>query len=506
MSHNDPSKNPVINYMTKVVEELKIQMQNIQYYSLLQKLFISYIFKHLEGHIDTANKNAQTNNFYNFYKSHQKFPQNPNEQFPFFGPGGAEIDYMPTSSIEKDPINFMKQMQNQNFNFSNFMSGPNNNNIHNNPNLNNNFNSMNNTNNNNNFNSIGNQNFQMNSGPMCDNTGSKFQAGMSNLDPNTLMQMQGQFSNPMNNPMELLKNLHSSINCQINQNNQGIGGNSMNTHGSKGNMPTNNASQQGKTSQINMGFPSISGSHGNNMVMFSGSTPADQIVKNNVQNMNNNSSINQNNQGNVNTSNTSHNINLNNININNNTNNNPQKSSIQNVLNPSSSSPIFINNSQSLPNTNNQNRVIFNNQNNLDDQNQQIKNLANPNQYSNIVQAPVNSNFTGNNASNSNANMMNINGNNIFSNQLNINANSNNNPNIYSNQQQTNNIPSVNAIGNSNQNINGNQQQVNFNNQNILGNNFKGGNSNINGSQQQFHNMFQMLQNQQLHQHADLQK
>ena len=47
--------------MANVVDELKKQMEQIQYYSLLQKLFISYVFKHLEGQIEYIAKNNQVN-------------------------------------------------------------------------------------------------------------------------------------------------------------------------------------------------------------------------------------------------------------------------------------------------------------------------------------------------------------------------------------------------------------------------------------------------------------
>jgi len=214
----DSSRNPVINYMSKVVDELKSQMQNIQYYSLLQKLFISYIFKHLENQIDSVNKNPQmNNNCNNMYKSQNKF--NSNGQFPFFGACGQDIDFFSMNNTEIDQMNFIKQMQSSGFNIGNYMNGNNNPyTIPNNISINPNFPNLNNNNNMNNLSSIGfntnNNNKQINQniheGIFSANT-------PSNIDPNILNQMQNQFSNPINNPIELLKNLNSSINCQIGQ-------------------------------------------------------------------------------------------------------------------------------------------------------------------------------------------------------------------------------------------------------------------------------------------------
>jgi hypothetical protein len=45
---NQAQKNPVLSYMMNVLDDLKKQIVNIQYYSMLQRMFISYIFKNLE--------------------------------------------------------------------------------------------------------------------------------------------------------------------------------------------------------------------------------------------------------------------------------------------------------------------------------------------------------------------------------------------------------------------------------------------------------------------------
>lgn len=180
--------------MGNVVEELKKQMQVIQYYSLLQKLFISYVFKQLEGHIENATKNNQQNNFNgNFpFKPNQNFSAGSGNQFPFFP--GQDMDYMNMNNMnmgmnanmnmpnmDKDQMNFIKQMQNSGFNFPNFPG----------------------------------QNFNQPSQPS-----EKFPSG--NM-PASDQQGQNTFQNPipnaMNNPKELLKNLYSSINSQMNNSN-----------------------------------------------------------------------------------------------------------------------------------------------------------------------------------------------------------------------------------------------------------------------------------------------
>lgn len=52
MNFDNAQKNPVLTYMMNVLDELKKQIVSIQYYSLLQKFFISYIFKNLEVFMD----------------------------------------------------------------------------------------------------------------------------------------------------------------------------------------------------------------------------------------------------------------------------------------------------------------------------------------------------------------------------------------------------------------------------------------------------------------------
>lgn len=167
-----------MNYMGNVVEDLKKQMQIIQYYSLLQKLFISYVFKQLEGQIDNVTKNNQSNNFNNYYKPNQKFQSNPN-QTPVFGQQEMEfMNHLNMGNMDKEQMNFMKQMQNSGFNFSNFMGN---------------------------------------------NQPEKYSSGISGLDQNASNQSSNNFTNNnpnnINNPKELLKNLYSSINCQMNNSN-----------------------------------------------------------------------------------------------------------------------------------------------------------------------------------------------------------------------------------------------------------------------------------------------
>jgi hypothetical protein len=56
----EQNKNPIISYVVSVLEDLKKQIVSIQYYSLLQKLFISYIFKNLENFNDQVTSANQT--------------------------------------------------------------------------------------------------------------------------------------------------------------------------------------------------------------------------------------------------------------------------------------------------------------------------------------------------------------------------------------------------------------------------------------------------------------
>ncbi len=57
----DQNKNPIISYVVNVLEDLKKQIVSIQYYSLLQKLFISYIFKNLESFSDQVSSQQTLN-------------------------------------------------------------------------------------------------------------------------------------------------------------------------------------------------------------------------------------------------------------------------------------------------------------------------------------------------------------------------------------------------------------------------------------------------------------
>lgn len=69
-------KAPILSYMMNVLEDLKKQIVAIQYYSLLQKLFISYIFKNLEALMEQISNNQLVgNNQTN--PSMNEFNQNP---------------------------------------------------------------------------------------------------------------------------------------------------------------------------------------------------------------------------------------------------------------------------------------------------------------------------------------------------------------------------------------------------------------------------------------------
>jgi len=68
-------KAPILNYMMNVLEDLKKQIVAIQYYSLLQKLFISYIFKNLEVLMEQISNNQMIINNPSIHDF------NPNTQF-----------------------------------------------------------------------------------------------------------------------------------------------------------------------------------------------------------------------------------------------------------------------------------------------------------------------------------------------------------------------------------------------------------------------------------------
>ena len=207
--------------MTNVVDELKKQMQQIQYYSLLQKLFISYVFKHLEGQIEHIAKNNQISNLNSFMKNIPKMQQNPN--IPFNLENEQEFNNM-TGGINKDSLEFMKNLQNSGINIQNLftMDKQNTSNPTNNNNLNSDANLINN---------------------------------LSNYS-----NCQG-----VKDPIDLLKNLNSSIN----NNNVNLGSNLNNNNNKNnsfkecGNNGTNNNSNNGSSKNLqnfNANFPQPSAS------------------------------------------------------------------------------------------------------------------------------------------------------------------------------------------------------------------------------------------------------
>jgi len=359
--------------MTKVVDDLKTQMQNIQYYSLLQKLFISYIFKHLEGQIDSVNKNSNLDNFKNLYKNNQnKFNHlsaqtTNNNQFPFFGAGGGAsqdtdfLGYLNANNNfpDKDSISFIKQMQNSGLNFTN---------------------------------SMGSGNMQNGSGLSgMPAEAQKLQGQMPNMEPSMLNNnlQQGQFGNQMNNPMELLKNLHSSINCQLGQNQSGPVAAKL-----------VNSQQQGKVpQQISHGFATMPGVPGLNIGnpgfinAANINSNSNNSHSNNNQKLNHNSNVNnilnqqQQQQKNILIQQMTQNPNLNNANVNNSNVtpnfNNQQQIQQQLQMNTSNTS----NNSNNNNNQSSINQQGINNNTNINNQNQlfssqnQNQNLFNNLQY-----------------------------------------------------------------------------------------------------------------------------
>ena len=61
LNNFDKTKNNLTTYMFNVLDELKKQIYSIQYYSLVQKLFISYIFKNLDIFIEHVTNNQALN-------------------------------------------------------------------------------------------------------------------------------------------------------------------------------------------------------------------------------------------------------------------------------------------------------------------------------------------------------------------------------------------------------------------------------------------------------------
>lgn len=62
LENKNDSQNAINSSMNNVIAELKKQFFSIQYYSLLQKLFIGYIFKNLEIFVDKISKNQLLGN------------------------------------------------------------------------------------------------------------------------------------------------------------------------------------------------------------------------------------------------------------------------------------------------------------------------------------------------------------------------------------------------------------------------------------------------------------
>jgi hypothetical protein len=62
-SENESRQTNLNNYMNNVLEELRKQFFCIQYYSLIQKFFISYIFRHLDTFIEQITRNQSLGEF-----------------------------------------------------------------------------------------------------------------------------------------------------------------------------------------------------------------------------------------------------------------------------------------------------------------------------------------------------------------------------------------------------------------------------------------------------------
>ena len=478
----DQNKSPVINYMMKVVDELKTQMQNIQYYSLLQKLFISYIFKHLEGQIDSVNKNSNQNNFSNIYKNaHQnKFnPQSGINQFPFFGPGGPpDMDFMSSfnqSNQEKDQMSFMKQMQNSGFNFANL---------------------------------IGNGNIPISSNlPGMPGGIQK----MPSLDQSMLSQMQ---NNQFNNPMELLQNLHSSINCQINHNQGGGAAAQIPGFNAK---PGNNSQQHSKIPQhMSHAFPGISGMPGNTMNIGNAELNPGNLGNSGANNSNNaNVNIINNQQKNINAAQqmvqSSVNASVNNANYHNlqaqqqiNNNNNSQNIP-HNVSNNNNSNQMTNNQTQ---NQNSQYQNLFNLQSSAE--NAIAQHLKNNSQFAAMKQSAQTSgsNQPTNPYGNQNAFNPNTANSALFFAQGNMNIPATINPGINQQISQIGMNNAQNPSGNVNSQSAQQMPQAAFNGAKSgnPGINIAAGFNPSNFTQQQLNSMFQMFQNQQAQQNPDFQR
>jgi len=93
----DSTKNNLSSYMFNVLDELKKQIYSIQYYSLVQKLFISYIFKNLDIFIEQLASNQALNNL----NSNQIFK---GVQSPCFNNFGENMNSL------SDQLNLLKKI------------------------------------------------------------------------------------------------------------------------------------------------------------------------------------------------------------------------------------------------------------------------------------------------------------------------------------------------------------------------------------------------------------
>jgi hypothetical protein len=112
MNFDNQQKNPVLSYMMNVLDELKKQIVSIQYYSLLQKFFISYIFKNLEVFMDqVGGASNQGSGMGEFSKTMQN---------PFGGMNIPNMPNMPNMPPGLSGMNPMAMLANLNSS----MSGP----------------------------------------------------------------------------------------------------------------------------------------------------------------------------------------------------------------------------------------------------------------------------------------------------------------------------------------------------------------------------------------------
>ena len=121
---------PANYYMSSVLEDLKKQIYSIQYYSLLQKLFINYIFKNLQDFVDDLNKPNQINNVPN----NQSLDFSQLKQMPLPGEGSFDSKFI--DDIKNFTNNIIKKTEEDN----NPTNNPTNNLIHSTNNTDNNIN------------------------------------------------------------------------------------------------------------------------------------------------------------------------------------------------------------------------------------------------------------------------------------------------------------------------------------------------------------------------------